>query len=119
MSIVEWAIIGFIIVSIGYHVWRGGAANPESTGKLGRRLAGLSIKVNQIDERVGHVEGKVDKIELDGATTKDIEALEAVIDERFKTMRAEMAGHQEMSKATNRNVQRIYDIMLERGLGGK
>jgi hypothetical protein len=119
MSIVEWAIIGFIIVSIGYHVWRGGAANPESTGQLGRRLGGLASKVGAIEGRVGHVEEKLAAIERDGATTKDIVNLEQLFDERMKTLAAQMEGHQQLSAATNRNVQRIVDLMLEKGLNGK
>jgi hypothetical protein len=119
MSIVEWAIIGFIVVSIGWHVWRGGAANPESTGQLGRRLGGLAGKVGAIEGRVGHVEEKLAAIERDGATTQDVINLERLLDERMKTLAAQMEGHQQLSAATNRNVQRIYDIMLERGLSGK
>ena len=37
----EAAIIVFIVVAIGLTVWRGGAANPEGTGSLGRKLSKL------------------------------------------------------------------------------
>lgn len=119
MTVFEWAVVSFIVLSILFHVWRGGARNPESTGALGHKVSGLARSVSAIDGRVGAVEKKIDKLESEGATAKDIANLERLLDEKLATVRGEIATHRELSQATNRNVQRIYDIMLERGLGGK
>jgi hypothetical protein len=107
---VQWAIIAFIVIVLLYLVWRGGAANPESTGSLDRKVNVLSGQVSALSTRVGHVETGMKKLQDDGASTKDITLLRELIDERLKSQK-------ELSEATNRNVQRIYDIMLEKGLG--
>jgi hypothetical protein len=109
----QWAIIAFVVLSIAVHVWKGGAANPQSTGKLGRQVSGLSGQVSDFSGRLSHVEDEIVELKGEAATVKDIQRVEEMI----KTARAEMHGHHELSKATNRNVQRIYDIMLEKGLG--
>ena len=106
----QWAIVAFIVLSILFHVWKGGTANPESTGSLGRKVNGLTAEVFALSGRVRHVEAGMKKLEQEAATSRDVEQLKELIDERLKSQK-------ELSEATNRNVQRIYDIMLERGLG--
>lgn len=119
MSIVEWAIIAFIVLSIVVHVWRGGAANPESTGALSRRVGELTNKLSQVSTRVGQVEKGLSDLKDEAATTDDIGKLKEVIDEKFNTVAATMEGQRALSETTGRNVQRIYDIMLAKGLGAK
>jgi hypothetical protein len=118
VSVFEGLIIGFIILSILWHVWKGGAANPTGTGTLGREVSGLSNKVSGLSGRVGHLEHKVGKLEQEAATADDVKQLEKLIDAKFSAIRERMDGQHELSTATNRNVQRIYDTMLKRGLGG-
>lgn len=112
MSLFEAAIIAFITLSILFHVWKGGAANPEGTGSLGRKVNGLVTDVSALSGRVQHVETDMKALKRDAATTKDIAQLQELIDERLRSQK-------ELSEATNRNVQRIYDIMLEKGLKGQ
>lgn len=112
MSLFEGAIIAFITLSILWHVWKGGAANPEGTGSLGRKVNGLTAEVSALSGRVRHVETDMKTLKESAATTKDIAQLKELIDER-------LSSQKELSEATNRNVQRIYDIMLERGLKGQ
>jgi outer membrane murein-binding lipoprotein Lpp len=106
----QWTIVGFIVLSILFHVWKGGSANPVGTGSLGRRVAGLAAEVATLSGKVRHVESDMKELKRDAATTKDIAQLQELIDERLRSQK-------ELSEATNRNVQRIYDIMLEKGLG--
>lgn len=113
MSIFEWAVVAFITLSILFHVWRGGAANPESTGALSRKFTGMSDKLSTISGRVGQVESRLEDIERDAATVKDI----ARIEERIETVRAEAAGRAELAAATNRSVERIERILIEQALG--
>lgn len=117
MTWLEAAIIAFIILSIGYVVWRGGAANPEGTRSLGEKVSGLASKVVALSGRVGHVENEMKELKQEAATTKDIDRLEGMVDEKLKTVMAQMDGHRELSAATNRNVDRIVNILLEKGLG--
>lgn len=112
MSWLELAVIAFIIVSIGWVVWRGGAANPESTGSLGRKVAHLSSKVSTLDARSAHVEAELESLKKEAATTKDIDRIE----ERLATVRAEMDGDRKLAERTYRGVERIERILLERGL---
>jgi len=116
-SYFEWAVIAFIVVSILYWIWRGGSSNPVGTGKLQHDVSNVRAQVGALAGRVIHVEEAVAQLEREAATTKDIKELERLVDERIATMRAEMQGHHELSKSTSRNVQRIYDIMLDKGLG--
>lgn len=112
MSIFELVVVAFIAVSILVFVWRGGARNPESTGTLADKIAGMSGKLTQLSGRVGKVEAEMEELKAEAATTKDIQRVEA----QMETLRAVMAEHHEVSKTTGRNVQRIYDVLLEQGL---
>lgn len=113
MSVFEWAIIAFITASILYHVWRGGARNPESTGELGQKVNGLSGKVTALSGRVQHVEAEMRELKQEAATVKDIQRVE----ERINTVRAEIEGHRALSQQTNDSVRRIERVIIEKGLG--
>lgn len=110
---VEWGVIAFIVLAIGYVVWRSGQANPQGTGELSAKLGQLSGKVGKLDTRIGHVEQRMKELEDEAATTKDI----ARIEERIQTVRAEVTGVRELTVSTNRGVERIEKILMERGLG--
>lgn len=107
-STLEWAIIAFIVLTIGWCVWKGGAANPMGTGRLSRKVGRLSGDVSTLSQRVGHVERELEELKAEAATTKDIERLE----ER-------MLGHKELSERTNKSVDRIERYLIEKGLSGK
>jgi outer membrane murein-binding lipoprotein Lpp len=117
MSWFELAIIAFIVLSIFYVVWRGGAANPESTGALGKKVDGISNKLTALSGRVGAVEKDFDELKAEAATTKDIARLEQLLNERTQTLQAKIAGHVEVSQRTNHSVDRIERMLIDRGLG--
>lgn len=108
-SWLEWAIIIFIVFSIGTVVWRGGAANPEGTGQLGRKVSGLSGKVNTLSQRVGHLESEVAELSKEAATAKDIQRIEQLIDERT-------AAQKDLIERTARQIDRIERLILEKGM---
>lgn len=116
MSFFEWAIIAFIVLSILYHVWKGGSRNPESTGALGQKFTGLSSAVDRLGNRVGHVEQKVDRLEEEAATIENIAELEKRIEEKFNTVAAQLEGQLALSQRTNHSVDRIERILIERSL---
>lgn len=109
----ELAIILFILLGIGWVVWKGGAANPEGTGTLGRRVNGISNKVSALSTRIEHIESDIEEMKHGAATTKDIQRLEGLIE----TVRAEMAGDRKMSDRTQHSLDRIERLILEKGLG--
>jgi hypothetical protein len=92
----QWAIIAFIVIVLLYHVWKGGGESREH-----RVARPQGQRAQRPGFCVEHPRGHV---------AKDISLLRELIDERLKSQK-------ELSEATNRNVQRIYDIMLEKGLG--
>ena len=113
MSLLELSIVAFIIVGIGYVVWKGGAANPEGTGALGQKVTTLSVHMTKLSGRVGHVESELEELKADAATSKDIARLE----EKVATLRAEVGGHRELAERTWRSVNRIETFLIEKGLG--
>ncbi len=98
MSILEMAIIVFILCGIGWVIWRGGASNPIGTGALERKVQSLSTSVGKLDTRVGHVEAGLAELKEEAATTQDIKRLE------------------ELGERTYRSVDRIERIILEKGM---
>ena len=117
MTWLEAIIIAFIVLGIGWTVWRGGQANPEGTGALGQKVSSLSGKVTALNTRVGHVEEELADLKSEAATVKDIDRIEQLIEERMKTVSAQIDGHVRMSAATNRSVARIEGLLIEKGLG--
>ena len=109
----QWAIIAFIVLGIGFVIFRGGTANPEGTGQLGRKFNEMAKDMNTLNGRVGFLETDLDELKREVATTKDIQRIE----ERIATVRAEAAGHREVSQATRHSVDRIERLLIEKGLG--
>lgn len=97
----QWAIIAFILLGIGVAVWRGGQANPESTGRIARRL--------------NHLDGRVQQVELAlkaTATSEDITKVEGSIGK----IEAQMESDRELAKRTHAAVSRIESFLIERAL---
>lgn len=116
----ELAIILFILLGIGWVVWKGGAANPEGTGTLGRRVNGISNKVSALSTRIEHIESDIEEMKHDAATSKDVQRLEqlvATVRAEMGAWRAEAAGDRKMSERTQHSVDRIERLILEKGLG--
>ena len=114
---IELAIIAFILAGIGVAVWKGGAANPEGTGSLGRKVNTISSKVSTLSVRLGHLESEFVELKAEAATTEDVARIEQLMAEKFNTMRAEIAGHRELAERTHRGVDRIERLLIEKGLG--
>ncbi len=110
----QWAMIAFISLGIVVAIWRGGAANPQGTGKLANQMHAMKSEITGLSTRVGSMEYEVTELKEDSASTKDIERLE----EKISTVRAEMAGNRELAERTYTSVERIERMILERGLRG-
>jgi cell division protein FtsB len=117
----QLAIVGFIVLSILYHVWKGGAG----TGKLQHDVSNVRAQVTSLGgrveklvplpSRVGELEEEMKELKAEAATGKDI----ARVEERISTVRAEIEGHRALSQATNEGVRRIERMLIEKGLNGK
>jgi len=132
--IIEWAIIAFIICTIGYMVWKGGATNPVGTGGLDKRLTTIGSELTGLKSRVGTVEERVKEVEEKAATVGDIQRLEAQIGEigkalpkierRQRGLSDQITEHQTRSAQTaatvkhiDEQVGRLYDVLITKGMG--
>lgn len=79
-SWLEAAIIAVILLGIGVAIFKGGAANPVSTGGLDYKLSLLDGDVKSIKDKVAGVEERVTEIDRRGATNADIKRLEGRVD---------------------------------------
>ncbi|KTE24446.1 MULTISPECIES: hypothetical protein [unclassified Sphingopyxis] len=101
-DVLQLAIILFIILGIGVAVWRGGQANPEGTGRLGRRL------------------GKVEQALSGKATTEDVGEVQneiASLNNKIARLEAEQAADRRVNQLTYEAVRRLEDYFLKKGTG--
>lgn len=139
-SWLELTIIGFIIVGIAFSVFRGGQANPESTGTLGTKLssfkselagvkgdvAGVKRQIEGVNSELRAIDSRVTEIDRRGATIDDVRGIEKKLDELKSTLsgldnelsatrEAQAAQHADIEH-TRRQVDRLYDFIVERGM---
>lgn len=122
----ELAIIAFIIVSIGVVIWRGGAANPESTGSLGRKISTLDRDVKQLDSEIRDVKSEFERLNSQSATKADIKRLERKVDdhcgavEQVKQQVNELGLSAAAREATldhvKSQVDRLYNFIVNKGM---
>ena len=134
MSYFELAIIAFILFGIGVAVWKGGQANPESTGKLARKQAQFEADLKAVKGKVDAIETRVTEIDRRGATIADIERIEAVlgdakeardrietaagnISESLADVRERVAADHALINSTSKAVERIEGYFLQKGTG--
>ncbi len=125
-SLFEWAIIAFIVLAIGFTIWRGGAANPEGTGSIARKLAAMKAQLAGLDAEVKSIDGRVAEIDRRTATIDDIRKIERVLEEHGKCLKElddgqtairEMAASRGSKlDAIGEQVGRLYDVLVPRGL---
>jgi len=125
----EILIIIFIIIGISvvvYFSWKGGAANPVSTGTLDERLNSFDTELSGMRSQVDQIEDRVEKIEGHYAKASDIERLEKqlraqarkmdkVIDD-ISAIREEAAERGALAKSTARQLDLIYEVIVEKGM---
>lgn len=105
----ETAIIVFIMLGMGVAIWKGGMANPEGTGALGRKF----------DSDIDALRKEMKRIEKAAATSKDIERLETAIAD-VKAEVSELGTSAASREATldhvKQQVDRLYDFIVNRGM---
>lgn len=136
-SWLEAAIIAVILLGIVVAIYKGGAANPVSTGGLGSRLntmdgdlRALTTKVDTVEISVGAVETRVSELNKLSATKGDVERLEKhfqdykrqidSLDERMDAfdrdltaIRAMAASNQPIIEAMAESIRHAGDTMQQ------
>lgn len=118
-TLLEWAIIAFIVMAIGYIVWRGGAANPQGTGALGRKVSHLDGTVMRLARETEEIDRRVVEIERTAAKASDIKRLERQLGEQqalLGQMREMMAGSVRAADLRGEQLDRLYNFIVERGM---
>lgn len=118
-SWLELAIIAFIMIGIGVAIFKGGAANPESTGSLGRQLRKVEGKVGGLAVKVDEIERQVIGLEGSTAKTVDLRRMEHDVGElkhEVATLREAVASQHADIGHIRRQVDRLYDFIVERGM---
>ncbi|MEZ5709710.1 MAG: hypothetical protein R3E02_10025 [Blastomonas sp.] len=124
---IEIAIMVFIVGVLAYVVWHGGAANPTSTGKLGRVIVQVKQDMRDIEHRVESIEQSLKKM----ASKDDIRLLDErikangvsadeigkMVERDMATIRAEQRGNHEITLQTREGVRRLEDFFLAKGVG--
>lgn len=129
----ELAMIAFIVVGIAAAIWKGGQANPEGTGSLGKKLARLESDVRTVKRDVSGVVSSVDAqakktdaiehqiqdIERRSAKASDIERLERLVVEQGRQnaeLRSELAKISEAGEQRGKQLDRLYDFIVQKGM---
>lgn len=118
-SWLELAIIGFILCGIAFAIFKGGTANPESTGSLGRRFGKLEGKVGGMDGKIDQMERQIVVLEGSSAKSVDLKRLETDVTELrddVVTMQQAIAAMQADTSHSRRQIDRLYDFIVERGM---
>lgn len=126
---IEILIILFILGGIGTVIWlgwKGGAANPVSTGNLDDRLNSFDAELSGMRSQVDQIEGRVETIEGHYAKASDIERLEKrlrthdrkmdKVIEDISAIREEAAERGALAKATAKQLDLIYKTIVEKGM---
>lgn len=115
----ELAIIAVIIMGIIVAIWKGGSANPEGTGSLGKKLTRLDAHVGDIDQWVERVNAELARLDSHAASKADIKRLERSV-EAVKVEVAELAQKAASREATldhvKHQVDRLYDYIVNKGM---
>lgn len=118
-SWIEIAIMLFIIGAIGLVVWKGGQANPEGTGTLGKQINRLDKDVGGLGKRLGAVEKDLERLDRDAATKADIQRLErsvveadGKIDELIKLVAAQTSA----ADLRGRQLDMLYQTIVAKGM---
>lgn len=115
----QLAIIAFIMLGIGWVVFRGGQANPESTGELGQQLTALAGEQRGMSARIGDLEKDIDRLDKDAASKADIKRMEKALGE----LQQEVAGQSKNAAAREATlahvaaqVDRLYQVIVSKGM---
>ncbi|VWX62558.1 hypothetical protein [Sphingorhabdus sp. 109] len=111
-SWIELAIMLFIIAGFAVVIWRGGQANPESTGRLGSRLTKVETKMTEVETEMEHVRDRLNDFEITLARVSDKMVTRVDLDNIEKLM----ARDAETSRKTWKAVERLEGFFIENAI---
>lgn len=122
----ELVIIVVILLGIAAAIFRGGAANPESTGSLRRKFDRVQAELVGIKRDVDVISSRVAEVDRRAATIDDIRGLEKKLEDQghsISQLSATVAEVREASAARHATldhvrdqVDRLYDFIVKRGM---
>jgi len=126
----ELGIVAFIVVGFAIAIWKGGAANPISTGRLQRDLAAIKGDVAKLKESskgtvkaadLGHLRQDMEKTQNE--RTQAMAQLEAKIEkvgDEVDALQKECAGRlatvEATTTATAHQVDLLYQHIVAKGM---
>ncbi len=103
----QLAIAGLIVAAVLFSVWKHGRNNPESTGRIARRLTKLEETVSSQGQRISGVEESVDRLREETATRGDVEAVRVAVER-----------DRDINERTWNAVSRIQDFFIDKAISG-
>lgn len=145
-NVLELLVSGVIIIGIIVMIWRGGAANPVSTGGLERRIGEHTRRLGSVEEQLkgcatsaalGLLATEMRSLEERAASSGEVLALEgkmvafdARVDGRLAALEMQFSGKVDridaqlaaLTKAADRDgatLERIEGYFIQRGINGQ
>ncbi len=114
-SWVEIFIMAIIVAGFAVVIWRGGQANPEGTGRLGRRLNKVESKMAEVETEMEHVRDRLAQFEM---TLEKVSA-KMVTKSDLDNIEKLMARDAQTSTKTWAAIQRLEGFFLEDAIKGR
>lgn len=126
----QWAIIAFVMLSILWHVWKGGAANPIGTGRLQSDMTTIKAKVVELEKSskgtarasdVAHLRDEMERGKDERAQAmKQIDAKIEKVSDELDVLQKDCAGRlatvEATTTATGHQVDLIYRQIVAKGM---
>lgn len=115
----EAAIIVAIIAGIMLAVWKGGAANPEGTGSLGRDVRRIDGDVGKLGGQVETFGSRLAKLEESAAKVQDIKRLERAVgeaDNKIGELIKQSAAQATAAEHRGKQLDMLYQTIVMKGM---
>ena len=129
-NLIELAIIAFIVIGIGVAVWRGGAANPVSTGTVQHKVNNFGHEMKALGTKLSDFGERISRLQESSASAEDVRRIEAElraqeektekfagallkVDEELQAMRRDRALSNQAIEALSKNVRTLFAELKE------
>ena len=76
-KLLELAIIAVILMGIGFVIWRGGAANPVSTGTVQHKVNNFGHEMKALGAKLSGFGDQISQLQANSASAEDVRRIEA------------------------------------------
>ena len=129
-NLIELAIIAFIVIGIGVAVWRGGAANPVSTGTVQHKVNNFGHEMKALGTKLSDFGERISRLQESSASAEDVRRIEAElraqeektekfagallkVDEELQAMRRDRALSNQAIEALSKSVRTLFAELKE------